>query len=148
MPESVAQRLIAGETLIADKFDNATILFSDLVGLLDLNLSAYELVQTLNEIIHQFDELSISFNLEKIKTIGSKYFCTGGLKPDGPNELNHVERTFEFAVRLSEVVSLFNEEHDLNIGIRVGINSGPIVAGVCGVLKYAYDVWSDAVNVS
>ena len=140
MPESVAQRLIAGEKFIADRFDDVTCFFSDISGLLDLNLSPLELVQTLNDIIRQFDDLTITYNLEKIKTIGSKYFCTGGLKPSKANELHHIERMFQFSLDVFNIVWTYQEENNVNISIEVGINSGPLAAGVCGVLKYAYDV--------
>ncbi|KAF0971542.1 hypothetical protein FDP41_010148 [Naegleria fowleri] len=148
MPESIAQRLIAGETFIADKYENVTCFFSDLYGLLDLNLSAYELVQTLNLIIHKFDDLTLASNVEKIKTIGSKYFCCGGLKPDSETELSHLERMFDFAIQLFDIVDSFRDENGLNIGLKVGMHVGPVVAGICGLLKYAFDIWGDTVNIA
>ncbi|KAF0973018.1 hypothetical protein FDP41_008682 [Naegleria fowleri] len=148
MPESIAQRLIAGETFISDKYEEVTCFFSDLYGLLDLNLSAFELVQTLNLIIHQFDDLTLTLNLEKIKTIGSKYFCCGGLKQDSAAELPHWERMFDFSIQLFDIVESFREENGLNIGLKVGMHVGPVVAGICGTLKYAFDIWGDTVNTA
>ncbi|EFC36266.1 predicted protein [Naegleria gruberi] len=152
MPYSVAKRLQeGGENLIADKFDHVTCIFSDIVGLLDLGLSATDLVQNLNDLVMQFDEACVRFNLEKIKTIQSKYFCTGGLKANEMKDEEHELRVFEFALNLFEIFNDFqlrNEHRNWNIGLRAGINAGPLVAGVCGVLKYAYDIWGDAVNAA
>ncbi|KAG2386973.1 hypothetical protein C9374_002008 [Naegleria lovaniensis] len=151
MPEHVARRLKLGEQFIADKFDDVTCLFSDLVGFKEasLSMSAIEIVGTLNDIINKFDEVCIKYHLEKIKTISEKYFCSGGLKENEKSfDLPHTERCLLFAIDLFGVMHAFNEYSEKKLNIRIGINNGPVAAGVIGVVKFAYDLWGDNVNIA
>ncbi|KAG2373363.1 hypothetical protein C9374_012229 [Naegleria lovaniensis] len=150
LPESIAHRLSNGETFIADNHEDVTCLFSDLVGFLEISasMSATELVQTLNIIINGFDSLIPKYQLEKIKTIGEKYFCAGGLKVRADEGDNHEERVLKFAMEMFSVVYNYNVDHHHTFNLRVGMHCGALVSGVIGTLKFAYDVWGDAVNTS
>ena len=161
LPASIAERLRAGETTIADRFDDMTVLFADLVGFTDLSsrLSPDEVVTLLNGVFTLCDRLADSHGLEKIKTVGDAYMVVGGLgEPDhaGPvhahagHEIHatHASDVAEFAIdMLAGLESLALERgHDLRM--RVGIQVGPAVAGVIGLKKFIYDVWGDTVNTA
>ncbi|KAF0973882.1 hypothetical protein FDP41_007269 [Naegleria fowleri] len=128
LPGHVASRLKSGETFISEKFDDVTCLFSDMVGFTHMSssLSATDLVQLLNDIVNGFDETIKKLELEKIKTIGDAYFCVGGLLE---NQHDHVERVITFAVHMLSVISKYNKQHESNLKIRIGIHTGPVVAG-------------------
>ncbi|MGB3401893.1 MAG: adenylate/guanylate cyclase domain-containing protein [Microcoleaceae cyanobacterium] len=147
LPETIAQRLKDGERQIADGFTEATILFADIVGftILSAQVEPEELVRMLNEIFSAFDTLCDRYNLEKIKTIGDAYMVVGGL----PNPCkNHADLIAEMALAMQTEVTLFNVRHNTEINIRIGINTGPVVAGVIGKKKFIYDLWGDAVNTA
>ncbi|KAG2374433.1 hypothetical protein C9374_010717 [Naegleria lovaniensis] len=147
LPGHVASRLKAGDTFISEKFDDVTCLFSDMVGFTHMSssLTATELVQLLNTIVNGFDENIKKLELEKIKTIGDAYFCVGGLLE---NQHDHVERVITFAVHMLSVISKYNKQHGSNLNIRVGIHTGPVVAGCIGTLKFAYDLWGETVTIA
>ncbi|KAL9658648.1 hypothetical protein ABK040_006184 [Willaertia magna] len=147
LPENIALRLKSGEIFIADKMDDVTCLFSDIIGFADLYaaMNAQEIVQTLNTIVNGFDSLIEKHNLEKIKTIQEKYFCAGGLTPGDPD---HTRRMLQFAIEMFSVIYNYNADQKKELSIKVGIHVGTLVAGVIGTLKFAYDVWGDAVNTS
>jgi class 3 adenylate cyclase len=147
LPETIAQRLKDGERQIADGFTEATILFADIVGFTPLSekVEPQILVRMLNEIFSAFDTLCDQYNLEKIKTIGDAYMVVGGL----PNPCeNHTDLIAEMALAMQKEVILFNTRHHTEINIRIGINTGPVVAGVIGKKKFIYDLWGDAVNTA
>ncbi|EFC39675.1 predicted protein [Naegleria gruberi] len=152
LPESVASRLKSGDTFIAEKFDDMTCFFSDMVGFTKMSstLNPTQLVGMLNNVVNGFDALIDKHNLEKIKTIGDAYFCVGGIKLSEKDD--HPERTLKFAIDVFQVVRSYNEEHRLEFGhqinIRIGLNTGESVAGVIGTKKFAYDLWGDAVNTA
>ncbi len=147
LPQPIATRLKEGESNIADGFAQATILFADIVGftILSQQTSPEKLVEMLNQIFSDFDHLCDRYELEKIKTIGDAYMVVGGL-PNPRN--NHVEAIALMALSMQQTVARFNTQHHTKINIRIGINSGPVVAGVIGKKKFIYDLWGDAVNTA
>ena len=147
LPMPIVSRLNLGESVIADHVADATILFADLVGFTSLSarLSATEVVDLLNTLFSDFDRLSVGFGLEKIKTIGDAYMVAGGLLAPGPD---HVEAVADMALAMLEVSRRTSRRFGLPLPIRVGIHSGPVVAGVIGTHKFIYDVWGDTVNTA
>lgn len=147
LPEPVADRLKKGERTIADSTDAATILFADIVGFTPLSgcMSPSELVKILNQLFSAFDDLAHQCGVEKIKTIGDAYMAVAGLPEPHPD---HAERALRLARGLLEIMRGFNAEHDTDLALRIGLNTGPVVAGVIGKRKFTYDLWGDAVNVA
>ncbi len=135
------------EALIAEQFDQATILFADIVNFTPLSaqMSAKELVNLLNQIFSLFDRLAQQYSLEKIKTIGDAYMVAGGL-PMPRND--HAEAISEMALGMQAAISTLQVDTGKSFQIRVGINTGPVIAGVIGRQKFSYDLWGDAVNVA
>ena len=147
LPQSIATRLKAGDESISDSYQNATILFSDLVGFTKMSSSktAEELVFLLNDLFKRFDTRATSLGLEKIKTIGDAYMVAGGLPT---NDDTHAIQVTKMALGMYEDLEAFNKEHDMELGMRIGINSGPVVAGVIGHSKFSYDLWGNTVNTA
>jgi class 3 adenylate cyclase len=147
LPESIASRLKAGDESISDSYQNATILFSDLVGFTKMSSSktAEELVFLLNDLFKRFDTRATSLGLEKIKTIGDAYMVAGGLPT---NDDTHAIQVTKMALGMYEDLEAFNKEHNMTLGMRIGINSGPVVAGVIGHSKFSYDIWGNTVNTA
>jgi class 3 adenylate cyclase len=147
LPESIASRLKAGDDSISDSYQNATVLFSDLVGFTKMSSSktAEELVFLLNDLFKRFDTRATSLGLEKIKTIGDAYMVAGGLPTQDDT---HAIQVTKMALGMYEDLDAFNKEHDMELGMRIGINSGPVVAGVIGHSKFSYDLWGNTVNTA
>jgi adenylate cyclase len=147
LPETIADRLKGGHINIADGFAEVTILFADIVGFTEISsrTSPEALVQLLNSIFSEFDRLSELYGLEKIKTIGDNYMVAGGLPVPC---LNHAQSIAEMALDMQQIISKFSDESGAPLNIRIGINSGPVVAGVIGTKKFIYDLWGDAVNTA
>ena len=147
LPQSIATRLKAGDEGISDSYQNATILFSDLVGFTKMSSSktAEELVFLLNDLFKRFDTRATSLGLEKIKTIGDAYMVAGGLPT---NDDEHAIRVTKMALGMYEDLDAFNKEHGMELDMRIGINSGPVVAGVIGHSKFSYDLWGNTVNTA
>jgi class 3 adenylate cyclase len=147
LPESIASRLKAGDDSISDSYQNATILFSDLVGFTKMSSSktAEELVFLLNDLFKRFDTRATSLGLEKIKTIGDAYMVAGGLPTQDDT---HAIQVTKMALGMYEDLDAFNKEHSMELGMRIGINSGPVVAGVIGHSKFSYDLWGNTVNTA
>jgi sensor domain CHASE-containing protein/class 3 adenylate cyclase len=147
LPESIAKRLKNEQETIADSFEEVTVLFADLVNFTNLSsqISPTELVGLLNEIFSRFDRLVERYSLEKIKTIGDSYMVVGGLPLP---RSDHAEAIAEFALDMQEEIKKFNAEKDQAFSLRIGINTGPVVAGVIGLKKFIYDLWGDAVNTA
>lgn len=147
LPEAIADRLKEDESTIADTFTNVTILFADIVGFTPLSarLSPSRVVYVLNDIFSAFDQLAEKHGLEKIKTIGDAYMVVGGLPT--PRH-DHAEAIAEMALDMQEEISRLSTIHNESFSIRVGINSGPVVAGVIGIKKFIYDLWGDSVNTA
>jgi adenylate cyclase len=147
LPEEIANRLKRGDSTIADTFLEATVLFADIVGFTQLSerVSPTELVSLLNEIFSTFDQLAEKHRLEKIKTIGDAYMVVGGL-PTPRSDC--AEAVAEMALDMQQAVAEFSKKLDRDVSIRIGINSGPVVAGVIGIKKFIYDLWGDTVNTA
>ena len=147
LPESIAERLKNGESLIADDFEDSTVLFADLAGFTKLSstISATDVVMQLNSIFSLFDGMLIKYSLEKIKTIGDCYMLAGGLpKPDK----NHADSVARMALEMLDIIKEINTKTNQSLKVRIGINSGPVAAGVIGKEKFIYDLWGDTVNVA
>jgi PAS domain S-box-containing protein len=136
-----------GAALIAEQFEEVTIMFADIVGFTPLSarISPKELVNLLNEIFSTFDQLAEKHGLEKIKTIGDAYMVAGGL-PMPRND--HAEAIAQMALDMQNAITQFQADKREPFQIRIGINTGPVVAGVIGIRKFIYDLWGDTVNVA
>lgn len=147
LPSPIAERLKEEEQVIADSFPEVTVLFADIAGFtpLSASLPPTKLVQLLNEIFSAFDALVEKHELEKIKTIGDAYMVVGGLPYPQPN---HALAIAEMALDMQRVIEDFNQRHQTNLNMRIGINTGPVVAGVIGTKKFIYDLWGDTVNTA
>ena len=147
LPVPIAQRLKEGHCEIADHFESTTVLFSDIVGFTALSekVAPTELVGRLNRIFSAFDVLAEKHKLEKIKTIGDAYMVAGGF-PE-PRE-GHVRDVCAMALDMLGAVASCCRKDELPVDIRIGIHTGPAVAGVIGTKKFAYDVWGDTVNTA
>ncbi|WP_088891559.1 adenylate/guanylate cyclase domain-containing protein [Leptolyngbya ohadii] len=147
LPEPIAHQLKEGQNNIADGFAEATILFCDLVGFTKLSerMHPTQLISLLNEIFSQFDRLTEKHGLEKIKTIGDAYMVVGGLPVP---RADHAEAIAEMALDMQAEIRRFNQRRRQQCDIRIGINTGPVVAGVIGTKKFIYDLWGDTVNVA
>lgn len=147
LPLQIAERLKQDTSAIAEQFDEVTILFADIVGFTPLSaqIQPTELVNLLNEIFSTFDELSEKHGLEKIKTIGDAYMVVGGL-PVARSD--HAVAVAQMALDMQAAIVQFQTIYGDQLQIRIGINTGPVVAGVIGVKKFIYDLWGDAVNVA
>ncbi|MBD1894002.1 PAS domain S-box protein [Coleofasciculus sp. FACHB-129] len=147
LPAPIAERLKLQESTIADSFAEVTVLFADIVGFTQLSAdtSPTELVELLNKIFSAFDRLSELHGLEKIKTIGDAYMVVGGL-PMPHND--HAQAIADMALDMQDAIALFNLKNAKNFQIRVGISTGPVVAGVIGIKKFIYDLWGDTVNTA
>lgn len=147
LPAPIVARLKSGETVIADHHADVTILFADFVGFTELSskLPAPELVGVLGRVFSTFDSLALEFGVEKIKTIGDAYMAACGLF--GTRE-DHAEAVAEMAMAMIETLSRLNADLPTPLQIRIGVNSGDVVAGVIGTHKFIYDIWGDTVNVA
>jgi class 3 adenylate cyclase len=147
LPEPIADRLRRGEQLIADRFEDVTLLFADIVEFTRLSdgMGAEELVTVLNELFTVFDRLVDSAGLEKVKTIGDAYMVVGGLPI---RSTDHTDRVATMALALAKEVGSIGSAQRLGVQFRVGIHCGPVVAGIIGSRKFSYDVWGDTVNVA
>jgi class 3 adenylate cyclase len=147
LPNEIAARLKSGEQEIADAFADVTVLFGDIVGFtaLSSNTSAVNIVDMLNGLFSRFDELAQKLEIEKIKTIGDCYMAVCGLpKPC----LDHTARMARMALQMTDVTAEYSKEMGIPLQLRIGINSGPVVAGVIGATKFIYDLWGDTVNLA
>lgn len=147
LPEPIAEKLKEGQSSIADGFASATILFADIVNFTQLSerIPPNELVRLLNEIFSSFDCLTEQFGLEKIKTIGDAYMVASGLPTP---RADHAQAIAEMAIAMRKALAQFNTRHRQNCNLRIGINTGPVVAGVIGTKKFIYDLWGDTVNLA
>jgi class 3 adenylate cyclase len=146
LPAAISARLKDDEE-IADGFAEVTVLFADIVGFTELSqeLSPRALVEMLNRTFSAFDDLAIRLGLEKIKTIGDCYMVAGGL-PERSDD--HAERMAEMALGMREELARINREGGYSLALRIGIHTGPVVAGVIGKRKFIYDLWGDTVNTA
>src|SRR5476649_793961 len=147
LPGPIANRLRAGEQSIADGFGEVTVAFADLVGFTELSsdMPPQRVVALLNGLFTRFDVAAHDLGIEKIKTVGDAYMAVCGL----PQHVdNHAERMVRMAIRMVHITREHALEHQVSMQLRIGINSGPVVAGVIGKSKYIYDLWGDTVNLA
>ena len=140
-------RLRNGESNIADHFDDATVIFADVVGFgkITARMKAYEIVACLNELFSEFDKLAEDVGIEKIKTIGDNYMAVAGVPTP---RSNHARMATKFALDVVAATTRLRSRLPVPFTIRVGLHSGPVMAGVIGTRKFAYDVWGDTVNIA
>jgi class 3 adenylate cyclase len=160
LPKSIVERLKQEESieleqgftkvsseLIADSFTEVTVLFADIVNFTQLagKISPKELVSLLNQIFSAFDRIAEQYELEKIKTIGDAYMVVGGLPQP---RLDHAQAIANMALDMQKITAILGKELGFDLQIRIGIHSGPVVAGVIGIKKFIYDLWGDTVNTA
>jgi class 3 adenylate cyclase len=147
LPAPIAARLKAGEVVIADAFPEVTVLFADLVGFTrrSRQVGPAQVVAALNELFSAFDRLAQRHGLEKIKTIGDAYMVAGGLPQPRPD---HAQAIAEMALGIREEVARRADPSGQPLQVRIGIDTGPVEAGVIGTSKFSYDLWGDTVNTA
>ncbi|MEI8044948.1 MAG: adenylate/guanylate cyclase domain-containing protein [Verrucomicrobiota bacterium] len=147
LPASIAARLKSGEAGIADHFPEVSVLFADIVDFTTLSngLSPQPLVALLNDLFTQFDHLANEHNVEKIKTIGDCYMAVCGVPENRPD---HAAALADMALGIVEHLKQFNRTRGTDLKVRIGLNTGPVVAGVIGRSKFIYDLWGDTVNTA
>jgi class 3 adenylate cyclase len=146
LPASIADRLRAGERVIADRFDDMAVLFADVVNFTPFAHAhpPGEVVEVLNAVFSIFDQLADDYGLEKIKTIGDAYMVAGGIGEEGDGP----ERVARMGLEMIERLRAYRTEQGTSLEIRVGMHVGPAIGGVIGLKKFIYDVWGDTVNTA
>ena len=147
LPASIAARLKQREEVIADRFSDVTVLFADLVDFTRRSerITPEQLVQILNELFSVFDQVAQRHGLEKIKTVGDAYMVAGGLPEPRPD---HAQAVAEMALAIRDEVARRSDPSGQPLQVRIGIDTGPAVAGVIGTSKFSYDLWGDTVNTA
>jgi adenylate cyclase len=147
LPRPIAEKLMTNTTTIADQFQAASILFADIVDFTPLSdrLQPAEVVGILDHLFTHFDELAERYDVEKIKTIGDCYMVAAGVPTPRPD---HARAMALMALEMREAMRSEDSVGHLELQLRIGINSGPVVAGVIGRKRFLYDLWGDAVNMA
>lgn len=147
LPAPIVERLKQGEKIIADGFTEVTVLFTDLVNFTPLTTQVRprKLVMLLNDLFCMFDQLVNEFGLEKIRAIGDEFVVAGGVPVPRPD---HAEAVADLALAMQKALTEFNVKHRSSISMRTGIDTGPLIAGVIGTIKFSYDLWGDAINMA
>ncbi len=147
LPQVIAERLKKGQHTIAESFEEVTVMFADLVDFTNFSAqtSPRQLVEILNVIFSKFDQLAEIHKVEKIKTIGDAYMVVAGLPT--PRQ-DHAQAIAQMALDMQKAIAGYNLDTNQAFQIRIGINSGPVVAGVIGIKKFSYDLWGDTVNIA
>jgi len=147
LPKPIAERLKKGEKNISGSYPEVTILFSDLVGFTKMSStkSPADLVKLLNDLFTRFDKRAEELGLEKIKTIGDAYMAVGGLPIP---RSDHAIIAADMALGMYQDLTEFNQANGGDLQMRIGLNSGPVVAGVIGFTKFSYDLWGNTVNTA
>ncbi len=148
LPHSIAKRLREGRS-VADKIPQATVLFTDLKGFVSFAKSrtAEEIVDVLNAIFSRFDKRTEEAGLEKIKTIGDAYMLAGGLNAtEEPSKA--AQDVVQTGLRFFEELQHINQERGLSLSLRIGVHTGPVIGGVIGTKRLAYDIWGSTVNIA
>lgn len=147
LPPEIAERLKRQEYPIADRLEDVSVLFADMVGFTERSAieSPEAVVAMLNEFLSAFDRLAERHHLRPIRTMGDSYLVVGGVPVPMPN---HAEAIAEMAIDMQQEVERLNQQHGWAVSFRIGINTGPAMAAVVGHHRFTYDVWSDAVNIA
>lgn len=147
LPATIAQRLKAGERPLADRFEDVAVLFADLVGFTAISeqLTPEQVVEMLDGLFSEFDAMAERRQLEKIKTVGDAYMVVAGL-PEPRSDA--AEAVLEMAVEMQRLVAAYGTPVGSELRLRIGIDIGPVVAGVIGERKFTYDLWGDTVNTA
>ena len=147
LPAPIAEQIRQGQQTVVKRFEQVSILFADIVGFTVLSdrISPQEVVDILNGLFSKFDDLTDKYGLEKIKTIGDAYMVAAGVPEEKDN---HAQLMFAFAKDMLQTLQGYNQVIGTDLKIRIGISSGPVVAGVIGKKKFAYDLWGDTVNTA
>ncbi len=147
LPYQIAHRLKSKQQTIADSFDDVTVIFADLVEftVASNQVAAKDLVSLLNDIFSAFDQLAEKYGIEKIKTIGDAYMAAAGLPMQ---RRDHADAAASMSLEMQQVVGRFIRSDGYPFQLRIGINTGSVVAGVIGIKKFSYDLWGDTVNVA
>lgn len=147
LPATIAERLKKGETLIADSFPAVTVIFADIVGFTELSMrsSPTQLIDLLNRIFSLLDNFCAMYNVEKVKTIGDAYMIVSGAPVE---RSDHIFAAAEMALEIIDAVHLLSQTLNVPLNVRVGMHTGPVVAGIIGTTKIAYDLWGDTVNLA
>ena len=147
LPKAVASKLKEKQRAIADSFADATVLFADIVGFTQISagIPPHDVVDLLNHVFSTFDYLAEKHELEKIKTIGDAYMVVGGLPIE---QDDHTESIADMALDMLTAMENLSKERGRLLQIRIGINTGPVIAGVIGRKKFIYDLWGDSVNIA
>ena len=151
LPYETAEELKQTGTAKTKSFDLVTILFTDFVGftILSEKLSPEKLVEEINFCFSAFDNIISKYDIEKIKTIGDSYMCAGGLpEPNKTNPVDVVNAAIEIQQFMLQYRKEKSEKNEPGFELRLGIHSGPVVAGIVGIKKFAYDIWGDTVNTA
>jgi adenylate cyclase len=153
LPAPIAERLKRDESNIADGHADVTVMFADIVNFTHMSeeMSPNETVNLLNDIFSEFDSLVETFGVEKIKTIGDAYMVAGGLRHGNvadPEEIPYVDAMADLALEMHAFVSRYRAPNGEALRLRIGIATGPVVAGVIGRRKFGYDLWGDTVNIA
>ncbi|MGB5026087.1 MAG: adenylate/guanylate cyclase domain-containing protein, partial [Saprospiraceae bacterium] len=151
LPEEVAEELKETGSAKAKSFENVTVLFTDFEKFTEISqkLSAQELVAEINYCYSEFDKIITKFGIEKIKTIGDSYMCVGGLPtPNETHPIDMVRAGIAFQEFISKNKELKIKQNKSYFELRLGIHTGPVVAGIVGIKKFAYDIWGDTVNTA
>jgi guanylate cyclase len=147
LPKEIAAILKNESRTIADHYDEASVLFADMVGFTPLSaqLPPVEMVELLNEVFSFFDSLLDKYNVEKIRTIGDSYMVASGVPRGRPD---HAQALVRMGLEMRDYVAMHTFGNGQCVSFRIGINSGSVIAGVIGRRKFVYDVWGDAVNIA
>jgi class 3 adenylate cyclase len=147
LPAPIAARLKQRDDVIADAFPEVTVLFADIVDFTRRSgrITPEQVVQVLNELFSVFDQLAQRQGLEKIKTVGDAYMVAGGLPAPRPD---HAEAVAEMALAMRDEVARRSDPSGQPLAVRIGMDTGPVVAGVIGRSKFTYDLWGDTVNTA
>jgi adenylate cyclase len=148
MPTEIAERLKAEpDATIADRYKKVSIIFADMTGFTRLTsqLGPYQTTELLNDLYSQFDVQAAAHGVEKIKTIGDAYMAVAGIPKSGKNDPENIAK---MALKFMDVAQRVSKKHGVDFGLRIGIASGPVMAGIIGKDRFAYDVWGDTVNLA
>ena len=147
LPEPIAEQIRTGRQNVVKRFEQVSILFADIVGftVMSEKFTPQKVVDILNGLFSKFDDLTDEYHLEKIKTIGDAYMVAAGVPEE---KEKHALALFHFAQTILSATEAYNQTNGLQLQLRIGISSGPVVAGVIGKKKFAYDLWGDTVNTA